>query len=185
MKEHFGELGGLIGSATKRTVRDINSFLQITDINYELESKVLDETFTRAVLRYKSRSGAAVPVENIKLNLSWGKRNAFALVLFMHYALSQEPGLVILDDPISSFDANKKFAIISRLFENTRSRKTVYRSTVLLLTHDLQPVIDFVVAGKPHNHYTVATYLRNNSGVISGVPIAADDVRPVPVILSE
>ena len=59
-----------------------------------------------------------INVDNIDKHLSWGEKNAFALVLFMYYAISKKAELIILDDPISSFDSNKKYAIINRLFEN-------------------------------------------------------------------
>ena len=34
----------------------------------------------------------------------------------MFYAISENAELVVLDDPISSFDTNKKYAIIHRMF---------------------------------------------------------------------
>lgn len=58
----------------------------------------------------------------IREHLSWGEKNAFALILFMYYAVMQEPDLIILDDPISSFDTNKKFAILHRMFKNIGKR---------------------------------------------------------------
>ena len=43
---------------------------------------------------------------------------------------------------ISAFDEKKKFAIIRRLFDN---KKLSFRDkTVLMLTHDFQPIIDYV-----------------------------------------
>ena len=42
-------------------------------------------------------------------HLSYGEKNAFALVLFMYSVLKDNPDLIVLDDPISSFDGNKKF----------------------------------------------------------------------------
>jgi wobble nucleotide-excising tRNase len=55
--------------------------------------------------------------------LSFGERNAFALVLFMYESISKNVDLVVLDDPISSFDRNKKFALIEMLFMRERSLK--------------------------------------------------------------
>ena len=37
------------------------------------------------------------------------------LILFMFDAIRSDAKLIILDDPISSFDSNKKYAIINRL----------------------------------------------------------------------
>lgn len=72
-------------------------------------------------------------ISNNKEHLSYGERNAFALALFMYNALNEDVDLVILDDPISSFDGNKKFAIINKLFMGSNSLKD---KTVLLLTHE-------------------------------------------------
>ena len=41
-------------------------------------------------------------------HLSFGEKNAFALVLFMYQSLADKADLIVLDDPISSFDKNKK-----------------------------------------------------------------------------
>jgi wobble nucleotide-excising tRNase len=65
------------------------------------------------ILQHIEKEGV---IENAKQNLSFGERNAFALVLFMFDMLRRNVDLIILDDPISSFDKNKKFAIINRLF---------------------------------------------------------------------
>ncbi|QSB83902.1 hypothetical protein JW296_01580 (plasmid) [Citrobacter freundii] len=44
-------------------------------------------------------------------HLSYGERNAFSIVSFyVPNAWLVSPNLIILDDPISSFDKNKKFA---------------------------------------------------------------------------
>ena len=84
----------------------------------------------------------------------------------MFYALSQKADLIILDDPISSFDGNKKYAIIDRLFSNTKSLKSLRNKTVLMLTHDFEPVIDFVINGKPNNE-AIVNYIKNVDGIIS------------------
>lgn len=144
LKKDMGELKGLIGSAEKEAVKDINEFLEMAGINYEFEIRGKAENTSKSILKYVSKTQGSIEVDDINLHLSWGEKNAFALVLFMHYALSQNPDLVILDDPISSFDSNKKYAIINRLFSSDKV-KSFYKNTVLMLTHDLQPVIDFVV----------------------------------------
>lgn len=75
-------------------------------------------------------------------HLSWGERNAFSLVMFMFQAISENADLIVLDDPITSFDKDKKFAIIRRLFDNKKD--SFKGKTVLMLTHEIQPVIDYI-----------------------------------------
>lgn len=41
----------------------------------------------------------------------------------MHEVLKQNPDLIILDNSVSSFDRNKKYAIIDTLFRGTKSLK--------------------------------------------------------------
>ncbi len=185
LKKNIGELTGYIGSATKKAVKDINDFLFMAGITYELEIKHLSETQTQTTLKYRAdKNTDGVPVSEINKHLSWGERNAFALVLFMHYALSHNPCLIILDDPISSFDTNKKYAIINRLFANITSKNSFFRKTVLMLTHDFQPIIDFISVGKPNEHAVYANYMRNNAGEIKIEEIEETDIISLPILLS-
>lgn len=186
LKANIGELTGYIGSATKKAVRDINDFLFMAGIDYELDIKHLSENQTQTILKYRAdKNNEGVIVADINNHLSWGERNAFALVLFMHYALSYDPNLIILDDPISSFDTNKKYAIINRLFANIPSRNSFFRKTVLMLTHDFQPVIDFVSVGKPNREAVSASYMRNNAGIITITEITDSDIISLPIMLFE
>ncbi len=186
LKANIGELTGYIGSATKKAVNDINDFLDMAGITYELDIKHLGENQTQTILKYRSdKNNEGVTVPDINKHLSWGERNAFALVLFMHYALSHSPSLIILDDPISSFDTNKKYAIINRLFANIKSRNSFFRKTVSMLTHDLQPVIDFVSVGKPNKQAVSASYMRNDEGIITITEITESDIISLPIMLFE
>jgi ABC-type dipeptide/oligopeptide/nickel transport system ATPase subunit len=186
LKTNIGELTGYIGGVTKKAVKDINDFLFMAGINYEIDINHLGETQTQTILKYRAdKKIDGVTVSEINKHLSWGERNAFALVLFMHYALSHNPSLIILDDPISSFDTNKKYAIINRLFANIPSKKSFFRKTVLMLTHDFQPVIDFISVGKPNSQYVSANYMRNNSGKVNLVEIKESDIISLPIMLAE
>ena len=174
-KEEIGSLKGTILSAAKAAMKDINGFLETAGINYEVIINAESESESNTILKYKDRKDNRFTVESIKRHLSWGERNAFALVLFMHYAISKEPDLIILDDPISSFDKNKKFAIINRLFNNGDNKRTFYKQTVLFMTHDLEPVIDFVVNNNPTGGFVQSYHLNNKGGVVKVTPICKSD----------
>jgi len=182
LKNDIGQLKGLIGSAKKSAITDINEFLSTAGINYEFEIKYESENITKTILRYISKTKEPVEVDNINPHLSWGERNAFALVLFMHYALSQNPGIIILDDPISSFDSHKKYAIINRLF--SPKKKSFNKKTVLMLTHDLQPIIDCLINNKPNREFVSAYFLQNKDGVISEQEISHTDIESLPMLLA-
>ena len=166
LKRDVGKLNGYITSAIEKYEFDINSFLESAGISYEVDLIVNDENDAKTILKYKCHDNSCFDVKNIEHHLSWGEKNAFALMLFMHYSVYQNSDLIILDDPISSFDSNKKYAIINRLFKNTTKENTLYRKTVLMLTHDFEPIIDFVVNRKPTGGYLKASYLKNNNGIL-------------------
>lgn len=99
----------------------------------------------------------------------------FALVLFMYSVLKENPDLVVLDDPISSFDGNKKFAIINMLFMGKHSLKN---RTVLLLTHEFNTVID-AIYNMPYNFNPTPTaaFLTTKQGILQEKEITKADIK--------
>jgi len=165
LQSEVAKINTFIESEIRNSKSDINSFLNTAGFNYEFDFEVNDERNSRTVLIYKGEKD--INVENIDEHLSWGERNAFALVLFMYYSLNQKSDLIILDDPISSFDSNKKYAIINRLFENRKDQKSLYGKNVLMLTHDFEPIIDFIINNKPNSGHAIAKYIKNTKGIIN------------------
>ena len=93
----------------------------------------------------------------------------------MYSVLKEDPDLVVLDDPISSFDGNKKFAIINMLFMGKHSLKN---RTVLLLTHEFNTVID-AIYNMPYNFSPtpIAAFLTTNQGVLQEKEITKADIK--------
>lgn len=181
LKADMGRLRSLVQNTIQTSLYDINLFLESAGIQYEVSLDFNDDGKTLARLRYR-KGEEKVGIENIRNHLSWGERNAFSLILFMFYALSQNPDLIVLDDPISSFDSNKKYAIVHRLFSKNKNRatKSFYKKTVLMLTHDFEPLIDFVVVGKLPIEYVCATFINNCKGTFSERVIEAKtDIRSI------
>lgn len=150
--------------------KEINSFLQTAGYKYYVSIDEMNE-------EYKLRLYHKDYDQNIPGNekhLSYGERNAFALALFMYEALNDNPDLVILDDPISSFDGNKRFAIINMLFMGSNSFKD---KTVLLFTHEFNIVIDTIYNFKssilPSPN---ACFLSTVNSVLSEKPITKNDI---------
>lgn len=166
LKKEMGELKGLLNATIQKSQTDINTFLKTAGINYELSIEAEDEENSKAVLQ-QCFSEDKTEVDDIKRHLSWGEKNAFALVLFMYYAHKKNPDLIILDDPISSFDLNKKYAIMHRMFKfKSQNNISLAGRTVLLLTHDFEPIIDFCVLGKLDRSLIMATYIWNDKGIV-------------------
>ena len=160
-------------SATKRLISshrmEINNFL--LNAGYKYEVLITDEKSGHQLKLKHAECDETVSGGN--QHLSFGERNAFAIVLFMFECLSKNPDLIILDDPISSFDKDKKFAILDRLFLQTNSFKG---KTVLMLTHDMEPVIDTTKTLKGKFHKSTAHYLKTTNGILREREIKADDI---------
>lgn len=102
------------------------------------------------------------------------EKNAFSIVLFMYECLTRKPDLVVLDDPISSFDKTKKFAILETLF---RGKESLQAKTVLMLTHDIEPVIDLIkTLSHTFQPIPTASFLTSTGGEIREVAISKTDV---------
>lgn len=186
LKENTRKLKGLFEAHEKKLNQivehqkeDINEFLALAGFPYEFELAPDGEKKAKAYLRPSSEviERVLTPAEH----LSWGERNAFSLVMFMFEALSENADLIVLDDPISSFDTNKKFAVIRRMFDN--QKKSFRDKTVLLLTHDMQPIIDYV-KNNTFSRMGVTTkvnakWLYNANGRITETTIEENDLKNV------
>lgn len=141
---------------------DINNFLTYAGYRYKVEIVWEGEQAQLKLLHIDHNEY----LSGGNQHLSFGERNAFSIVLFMYECLSKRPDLIILDDPISSFDKNKKFAIMEMLFRRDSS-SCLKGKTVLMLTHDIEPIIDTLksVKGQFSNQVS-ASYLRFNKGQI-------------------
>jgi len=110
-------------------------------------------------------------------HLSFGERNAFSIVLFMYECLSKQPDLIILDDPISSFDKNKKFAMLEMLFRRD-AKSCLKGKTVLMLTHDVEPIIDTIKSvRRQFSNQVLASYLRFSKGHLAEQVIKENDIK--------
>lgn len=175
LKKEMGELKGLLLATINASQMDINDFLKTAGINYEIEIRAEDETNSKTILK-QCFSDEKSNVENIREHLSWGEKNAFSLILFMYYAHMQNSDLIILDDPVSSFDSNKKYAILHRMFKNIGKQQiSLLDKTVLLLTHDFEPITDFIVVGKMSKDNAVASFVWNENGIVAEQIIDPED----------
>ncbi|MEN8265226.1 MAG: AAA family ATPase [Nitrospirota bacterium] len=176
----LGKIGLLQGQVAKQKIeiqktiqkhnKEINDFLKYAGYDYHVD---IEEDGDLYKMRLKHKD-FGTSISNSSKHLSYGERNAFSLVLFMYESLSKNSDLIILDDPISSFDRNKKFAIVEMLFKRTDSFKG---KTVLMMTHDFEPIVDMIstLKGKfqpvPH-----ASFLQRRNGIVTEIPIDKGDI---------
>lgn len=152
--------------------KDINTFLAYAGYRYQVDISG-DGEQCRLKLRHVDYTDY---LSGGSQHLSYGERNAFSIVLFMYECLARKPNLIILDDPISSFDKNKKFAILEMLFRRDSS-ECLKNQTVLMLTHDVEPIIDTLKSVKKlFSNQVTASYLRYSTGTITELPIRESDI---------
>lgn len=166
---------GIHRSNVQKTIqeykKEINSFLKYAGYMYLVDVED-DKDAYKMKLKHVDFSEALKKGDQ---HLSYGERNAFSLVLFMYETLRANPDLIVLDDPISSFDRNKKFAILNALF---RGKKSFKDKTVLMLTHDLEPIIDVVHSLSGKFGHTSASFLSAEGGRVKEIPITKQDIVP-------
>lgn len=170
----------LIHDTVEAHKTEINGFL--SNAGYKYSVVIEDDSAggeMKLKLRHNEFDDTISQVNNV---LSYGERNAFALVLFMFDALKSNPSLIVLDDPISSFDHNKKFAIIEMLFKSSRSFRG---KTVLMMTHDFAPVLDMLYHHRSIFEIPNAQFLENINGILSEKAIEKDDIKTFLKITKE
>lgn len=152
---------------------DINGFLAYAGYKYKVEIVGEAEKAQLKLLHIDHSEH----LSGGNQHLSFGERNAFAIVLFMYETLSKNPDLIILDDPISSFDKNKKYAILEMLFRRD-SASCLKSKTVLMLTHDVEPIIDAIKSlSHKFSNQTAASFLKLTGGNITEQDISKDDMQ--------
>lgn len=179
LSEKVGELKGKINKHKKQIEKSIvenqdgiNGFLNSAGYKYNVVIKSEADSY-RMKLTHRD---SVEHIETASQHLSYGEKNAFAMVLFMHQVLKERPDLVVLDDPVSSFDKTKKFAILNELF---RGKASLRDTTVLMLTHDIEPAIDVIRGVKRlfQHPKPTACFLSSRMGVVSEVEIVESDIQ--------
>ena len=173
VKRRIGEQRGRVLKLIEDNQRQINSFLESAGYRYKVRIVPAGGTY-RMLIEHQDLPGH---LDSATSHLSYGERNAFALVLFMYQVRHENPDLVVLDDPVSSFDKTKKFAILHELFKGKHS---IRDQTTLMLTHDLEPAIDIVRISTSRHFiaaHPVAHFLTSHDGTISEKPILKSDIK--------
>lgn len=147
----------------------VNDFLKISGIPYRVEIIAESEKNFKTVLK---------PLVADKLiskeDLSFGERNAISLILF---SLEAERGfdLIILDDPVSSFDINKKYAILYYLF--VKDNAAFCDKSIVLFTHDFNIIVDLMYKNDFKCFRKNCYFVSNENGVFSEKRIQQDRVK--------
>jgi len=172
IRRGIGEQKTRVARLIKANQDAINEFLRSAGYRYTVRIEPQLDSY-RMLLEHQDAPGH---LESASDHLSYGEKNAFALVLFMHHVQREKPDLVVLDDPVSSFDKTKKFAILHQLFHGKNSLRDV---TSLLLTHDIEPAIDIVRTGTSSQFIAarpIVHFLSGRAGTVTEKPIGPGDI---------
>lgn len=175
-----GKLIGLVkrqklhlAAALKDRCEEINSFL--TEAGYPYSVNIPGAEDGKCSVRLVHTSQWEVP--DSREALSYGEKNAFALVFFAYECMSKKPDLVILDDPISSFDGAKRYALLNMLFLGGIREATLKGKTVLLLTHDYGTLFDIEHSHKPTFQPSAnSCVLSCADGLVNETVVTANDM---------
>lgn len=183
-KKNIGKLKGLVivqkqhlACSLNDRRGEINSFLTNAGYPYSVDISV-DGKGNACSVNLVHRSKYHVP--NARSALSYGERNAFALIFFVYECLRKNCDLIILDDPITSFDGSKRYALLSMLFLGGRfGGASLKNKTVLLLTHDYGTLFDIEHTHKPMFQPTAfSSVLSNIDDEVSESFVGPSDMVP-------
>lgn len=162
---------------------EINSFLSGAGYPYFVKIDATDDDQCSVRLIHAS----SYSITNASDVLSFGEKNALALVFFMYSTLSSNPDLIILDDPITSFDGHKRFAILHMLFlKDEKSPNTLKNRTVILLTHEYGVVFDVEhTLKREFQPLAKTTLLYSAAGTVCETVIEKEDMMPVRVLYQD
>lgn len=162
---------------------EINAFFDGAGYPYTVNILVSDDGQCSVNLTHSS----SYQIKKADGVLSYGERNALALVFFMYSVLSSNPDLIILDDPITSFDGHKRFALLHMLFlKDNDSPNSLKNKTVILLTHEYGVVFDVEHTLKSEFQPLAKTTLLNiTNGNIHETVVEKDDMKPVRKLFQE
>lgn len=176
------EQNELIARAVRSKENEFNTFLEEAGYPYKIEISLSDKDEAALILK---DANTAHPASKTKECLSYGERNAITLILFLYEVLESKPDLIIFDDPISSFDGDKRFAILYTLFSENQKliAENLFEKTTIILTHDLLIVSDLfrVVRDSLEIPRISGMFLRvDDQGILSRTKITRNDVESYP-----
>lgn len=179
------ELMARIASNVSGHEDEINEFLKQCGYRYTVRIDSNPQTSEASMLLLANYAMHAV--DNAKESLSFGEQNALALALFMFEVLHEQHPLVVLDDPISSFDYDKRYGILYALFaEDSLFSRNLRGETVLVMTHDFLVVSDLIkMPGKGLSRAKGQFLSSDAAGILHAVPLGQNAIAPYTQLLRD
>ena len=133
----------------------INDELKLLGIPYNFETFYTKQQKTQYKLVLNDNKGDD---EDYKINMSAGEKIIFSLLLFLHRVKKSNCKYVIIDDPVSSYDAYRRSLIYKLIHTYCKDKTTI------VLSHD-SVFAKYAVLNKYKNES--AKYMMNNNGIVT------------------
>ena len=134
-----------------KKVSNINQIIRLFSIPYQIQAKYNQGKITE----YKLVHNRDSTKNDSKDKLSSGEKNIIALVLFIFAAKKNPNSVVIIDDPVSSYDEYRRKQICDLIVNKLNEQ------TVLLLSHDCVFAKYAVLEHEKKNNIGKVDYLQN------------------------
>lgn len=174
IKRNFGKLKVKTFKIVSNNIKRLNDYLSLFSIPYKFSVdsyNISNRSATVFLISIKDEKH-----KDRTENLSYGEKNLIALLLFL---ISNTRDVVVIDDPASSYDDNRRKIIYELLYEFHNDR------TFLVLSHD-QVFVKYAILGiqsKSEKKYRDKTgkviCLENHSGNCVSKEISVDDFGPL------
>lgn len=171
IKKQFGKIKAKTMKIVNNNIKTLDSYLERFSIPYKFEVDNFDTDKQKATVFLVSTKDKKH--EDRTNNLSYGEKNIIALILFL---VSTNKQFIIIDDPASSYDNNRRKIIYELLYEFHKNR------TFIVLSHD-QVFLKYAMLGikdKTEKKYKEKTgkviCLENHIGNCLAKEIKCEDI---------
>ena len=178
------QLAGAVASNIQGHEDEINAFLKQCGYSYRIKIDCNPHAAEAHVLLFSEKAGLGI--DQPEQALSYGERNALALILFMFEAINAKNPLVVLDDPISSYDYDKRYGILYALFSREGScfERNLSSCTVLVMTHDFLVVSDLIrIPGQNMKQVSGKFLSCDRGGVLHAQDLGKEALTPYTQML--
>lgn len=138
-------------SILKRKLDKINGILKTFGIPYYVKAKYSKNQITSYQIIHDNDN------QNIsrEKGLSTGEKKIISLVFFLLETEKKDSKLIVLDDPISSYDDNRRSAVFSLINKHLKGK------TILILSHDMLFAKLAIMGDKRKFHIGKVSYFEN------------------------
>ena len=126
LKKNISDANDNTKKILSRKINSINNLINQFGIPYAIEA----EYKKSKIKSYKLYHIEDISKNQREISLSSGERKVISLIFFIMENVASNKKLIIFDDPVSSYDENRRFSIFKHILTSLKDK------TVLILSHD-------------------------------------------------